>query len=663
MFDRSLREDLPAEEAIKPTAATAPAIFAERPVGFIALSLIAAALWASAHSFGGILGDANVYIGRALADLDPNGVGRDMMFVHDGQSRFSLFPLILDHLVGSFGTEPTAIALAILSILAWTAALAVFASRYVARSFIPIIVIFVAVMPINYGAPFRFGFSEVLAVPRPFAEALVLTALAALAFNRTLVAIACLLVASLLHPLMALAGWGVLALVLCFEHKRWAVAVAGLALLVLIGAFAGVPVLHRLVTVMDPDLKAFALSRSPLLFPSQWPLDYLGSTCAEAASLIVAASLTQGRARLILLGAIGVGVAGILAQIVFGDFLSLLLVVQVQLWRMGWLLAALGSTALGFAMIGLWQQGPKARMVLALLALAWLANETPETAALFAGSAVLLHFFGARLPITKIWAIALWVFTGSVAAILTVHYLTGFAGFIAHMPDDGSTGMNFIWSRRYIAFPILALVLPLSFSRQTTKLISAAALLTAVVLGVTVLRFWDNRCTFQKLHDASVHPAELTKLIAGEPGEILWVDGLTETWYLTGRAQWASPQQGVSTIFSPELAREWRERMQFLIKEGLTEKGVLSATHVPSTAELPHVTEANVAHLCARPDAPAWIVAPVGQGTTIPPGLTAHEWRLPQPVYKMTEESASYAWQRIDGYAIMACAHKAPEPR
>ena len=131
----------------------------------------------------------------------------------------------------------------------------------------------------------------------PLPEALVLTALAALAFNRTLVAVACLVAASLLHPLMALAGWGVLALVLCFEHRRWAVAVAGLALLVLIGAFAGVPVLHRLVTVMDPDLKAFALSRSPLLFPSQWPIDYLGAICAEAASLIVAASLTQGRAR------------------------------------------------------------------------------------------------------------------------------------------------------------------------------------------------------------------------------------------------------------------------------------------------------------------------------------------------------------------------------
>lgn len=30
-------------------------------------------------------------MGRALADLDPNGVGRDLMFVHDGQFGFSLF--------------------------------------------------------------------------------------------------------------------------------------------------------------------------------------------------------------------------------------------------------------------------------------------------------------------------------------------------------------------------------------------------------------------------------------------------------------------------------------------------------------------------------------------------------------------------------------------
>ncbi len=241
-----------------PPAAVAP-ILAERPLGLICLPLIALALWLSTHCYPGILGDAGVYIGRALADLDPNGVGRDMMFVHDGQSRFSLFPLLLDHLVASLGTSGTALLLALVSIAAWLAALAYFAERYVAKSFIAVVIIFVAVLPVNYGAPMRFGFSEVLAVARPFSEALVLAALAALAGRRTWLGLGFLLFASLVHPLMALPGWGVFALVLSREDWRWCAAFAGAALLFVAGAAAGLPVLHRLTIVMDPALKAICL--------------------------------------------------------------------------------------------------------------------------------------------------------------------------------------------------------------------------------------------------------------------------------------------------------------------------------------------------------------------------------------------------------------------
>ncbi len=50
--------------------------------------------------------------------------------------------------------------------------------------------------------------------------------------------------------------------------------------------------------------------------------------------------------------------------------------------------------------------------------------------------------------------------------------------------------------------------------------------------------------------------------------------------------------------------------MRFLIEQGLAEKNALAAFKVPSNDDLPVVTKENVAHLCARPDAPAWIVMP-----------------------------------------------------
>src|SRR6185437_3997393 len=118
------------------------------------------------------------------------------MFAHDGQSRFSLFPLLLDHLVPMFGTATTGVILGLSAMVAMTAALAAFAARYVAKPFIAIVVLFVAVLPTSYGATWHFSFSEVLAVPRPFSEALVLVSLATLAGGRTWLGFLCLIAAT-----------------------------------------------------------------------------------------------------------------------------------------------------------------------------------------------------------------------------------------------------------------------------------------------------------------------------------------------------------------------------------------------------------------------------------------------------------------------------------
>ena len=57
------------------------------------------------HPFGGITGDAKIYIGRALADIDPDNVGRDLMFRLDGQSGFTVFRPLARWLVAHLGLE------------------------------------------------------------------------------------------------------------------------------------------------------------------------------------------------------------------------------------------------------------------------------------------------------------------------------------------------------------------------------------------------------------------------------------------------------------------------------------------------------------------------------------------------------------------------------
>lgn len=650
-----------------PAGTKAPAsmreILAERPIGLICLALIAAAIWVLTHPYPGIIGDASVYVGRALADLDPNGIGRDMVYVHDGQMRFSIFPVLLDHVVAAIGTNWTGLLFSFLSMILWAGALAALAGRYVEKPFIAIIVIAVAVLPVAYGCPQRFSFSETIVVPRTLAEALVLFALSLLAGRRTTWAFVALAVATLIHPLMALAGWGVAAIVLCWEDRRWIIAVAAGGLLILGGALAGLPLLHRLVMVMDPALKTFAEDRSPLLFPSHWPTVYLGLVVAQAASLLIAASAFTGRARLILIAALAVGILGIGAQILFGDDLSLVLVIQGQLWRTAWLTAAMGSVALALCALTLRREGAKGYTTLALLVLSWLANETPEVAAFFALAAVVSHFVAIPMSplVRRILVVTLWGVAILEGIGLNAHFFLGWYAFVSHIPNGDPHHIGYLWLRRYSAFPILAAVLVLALSRKAPRVMGSLAAISAVLLCAAAALFWDDRGAYQKMLDADIHPPELMQAIAARPGEVLWIDGAADAWYLAARPQWGANQQGISTIFSAELVAEWRSRMQFLIDQHLAPREAIATFHIPSNAELPFISPANVAALCARPDAPAWIIAPEGPKIIIPPGSARQEWHLPQPRFRITEERPDdYGWEEIDAYAILPCAGAAP---
>jgi hypothetical protein len=230
------------------------------------IPLIAFLVFVLSRSRRGIVQDTYIYLGRALADLDPNGVGRDLMFVHDGQFGFSLFRFITKAMVELFGLGAGAEILAILAALAWFFAAAFLARQFASGAAVWTLVVFTALLPAAYGAPHLLSFAERFAIPRPFDEALVLAGLAALAAGRDAVCLGCLLAAAFLHPIMAPAGFGVFVAVLGLEDKRWFwfCTFAG-ALLVLAGAL-GLPLTDRLFTAIDPSLKSLHESRSRFCF-------------------------------------------------------------------------------------------------------------------------------------------------------------------------------------------------------------------------------------------------------------------------------------------------------------------------------------------------------------------------------------------------------------
>ncbi|MGP0061400.1 MAG: hypothetical protein ACLPID_19175 [Beijerinckiaceae bacterium] len=626
--------------------------------GTIFLPVIAAAIWALAHPYPGIVGDASLYIGRALADLDPQGLGQDLLFAHDGQSRFSIYPIVAKWLVIAIGTDRAALTLVVSSMFLWVAALAVLARRFLTWRHIWVVIVFVAVLPVNYGAPQRFGFSEIIAVPRPMAEALVLLALAAFAYGRTYLTFAILAAATLIHPLMALAGWTAVGLALCLEDRRWWIAAGAGTSIVISAAILGVPLVDRLVLAIAPDIKAFAASRSPLLFPTHWPIEFLGPIIAQIATIAVAASLFQGRQRRLLLATTAVGLFGIGVQALFGDILSSLLVIQAQCWRMAWLTAAIGSFALALCALELWRRDAIGRVVLALLVMSWIASSEPSATAMLAGAALVLQFTKNRFnwPVSTLSVVAIWAVACLVALLANLHYFINYAEFLVQRPAEAPQGIGYFWNERYIAFPICAFALALTLPQRDSRVLWGFRCSVAALLVAAGVWLWDDRTTLQRMVDTQDHPPELMHAIAGRSGSVLWIGGLQEAWYLTGRPQWASPLQGVAAVFSRDLAIAWRDRMVFLRDEGLADRNVLSSLAIPSSAELAHLSEAGITHLCARPDAPAWIIAPLETGVTPLAERQAQIWHLPQPQFKMTDEGNSYVWHRIQDFLVLSCA-------
>jgi hypothetical protein len=624
------------------------------------LPIIATALWALTHPYEGIIGDANLYIGRALADLDPAGLGRDLLFAHDGQSQFSFYPWLVKALVTSCGTNAASLILVVSAAILWLVALALLARCFVNGQRIWIIVAIVALLPTQYGSPQHFLFSEMMATPRPTAEALVLLALGACACGRTVLACAALIAATLVHPLMSLAGWTAICLVLCREDRRWMIAVAALTSFAIIAAILGVPLFDRLVVAMDPQVKALVEDRSPWLFPTLWPLTFVGTIAAQMATIAIAARLFEGRRRHVLYAAMAVGLLGIAVQALLADMSSSLLVVQIQCWRMAWLTAAMGGVALALCTFELWARGGVNRIILAPLVLAWLLSDSPLAAVVLAMAALGLQNSRDRYSwlASRRTVGAIWIAVALCAILLNLGYLLSFAHYVSTAPAAAPHSFGRFWNKRYIAFPASFIILAFFLPTRASYTLWACRCALVVFLTVVLVHFWDDRPPFQRLIDAGLHPPELEQAIASRPGEVLWVEGLGEAWFLTGRPQWASPQQGVASVFSRELALEWRDRMNFLREIGLAERKLpASQRALPSSADLPHLSQAAVDRLCARTDAPAWIIAPVAKDGPPPSaGRPAQIWHLKQPIYMMTDEGEDYVWHETEDFVILPCA-------
>ncbi len=634
--------------------------FSAAPAGPAFLFIVALCFFAS--PYGGIEGDALIYMARAVADLDPAGVGRDIMFTDDGQAGFTVFRIIAARLTAVVGLRATAESLAVINVLAWCGAVAAFSGLFVEGRARGLLVLCAGLLPSFYACFPVWEARDFVATPRPLSEACVLLALAALGSGRGLPAALLLAAAASLHPIMALPGLAVTLLLLGLRDRRW-FALAGVVLVgAVIAAALGTPVFARLAVLVDAEWLAMLRARSPYLFLSQWSPQTLAPLSVQVVTIVIGAGLCRGFARAALLAVLAVAAVGVAVAWVFGDLVPVLLVVQAQPWRALWLVSAAAMPMAGFCVLHLIRRGSLGRIAAACLALAWLSFDAVPATPLAAGLALgLARAAGSQRPVLS---------RGLEPAILAL--LAALAAFakgqklyaVATFAGDHFAASDLFGLVMRVGIPALVLlpIATLWAARRGRGVRPLTVSLLLVVLFGGVVLTWDRRAEATRRIEANVHDPALVALTASHSGEVLWL-GNDDEWYWLGRPQWNSMVQGASIVFSRSLAAHWHERAAFLTGLGLLGPERLQASRVPGPIIVPRLTKTAAAAICARPDAPAWIVAPLPAGSNDADGPQGTLWRAP-----VTETMSGLVddqphWISFSTYNVVACSPVADPQR
>lgn len=291
-----------------------------------------------ARPYAGITHDAQLYAGQTLNRIDPSLLSIDLFFQFGSQDRFSLFSTIAAPLVRWMGLETAFFALYVACDL-----LFLFAAMRLLRTLLPEASLYVpalllvAALPIAYGGQHCFHVHEPFLTPRLPATALGMLAMQWALDRRWGRSTLCLVVAALLHPLMAAPAWAIAGLTGLWQWKgpRAVFVVLGasiLAFAALLASDFGEQVFGR----FDTSWRELVMQATSAHFPEYWSAnDWLQIALAMAA-VVGFVVLEPDAERRWFAAAIGmVGMAGVLGSIVFSR-LPFALPMQIQPYRALW---------------------------------------------------------------------------------------------------------------------------------------------------------------------------------------------------------------------------------------------------------------------------------------------------------------------------------------
>lgn len=572
-----------------------------------ALAAAAAGLWLISRPFTFSENDGRIYLLMALARNDPGRYADDLFLKFGSQDRYSVFSEIYALAVRLAGPSWGTMGLLLIAAALWLWGSWRLLRRLTDPARAGAGLLLLAGLTINYGGFSTLYVGENFLTARIYAEAFGLLGLSLAVDGAWFGSAAVLLLAALFHPLTAMGAVAVAWLLLIPERPGafW----LGLGAAIAVGALslAGAQPFGSLLTTMDPAWLAAVKGRNGFVFLSNWTSGDWATLLTEALAVGLAALRVQGRPRTMLLATIGAAAAGLLASWIGADVLHNALVIQLQLWRLTWMLA--------------WASAPT---------IAILAPRTTETRRW-----IVPVCLGLTLVFQMGWpgfALAAACFAGGVLRRPATKLVSSVILFLASAFLIVAIAVLVIAlvRRHYFDYPDLTQTAELLLRRSLTWLL-AAPLAVSMILGFARARWaspillavglltWDQRVAFDRY------------LLDGRPpitvsGPVLWGAVSSPAWFLLRTPSFLGFEQASGLLFSRRTALAWYGRLPHT--RGIVPDLVWRPGMKPSCVEVRRIIRAqDVQAMCHDPKGPRTVIlfSPAG-------GLPARSFSTPVPI-------------------------------
>ncbi len=566
-------------ESSHPTSPAAKMLFA----GF----LLVLSVWFITRAYGGIVHDARLYLVQALSTMDNARFASDLYFQYGSQDRWSVFSDVYVQLLPALGPARLHFLASILLGAIWILAFfGLVRSSGISLHRSTIVAILTVAVGGAYGAFPVFSFGEPFVSPRILAEALCMAALACQFHARNVLAGALIGIAALVHPLMTIPVVCLISLI-ALGVRQLVRLVLGAGILILILVSARIEPFGRLLQQFDDQWFSLITTRLQFALPTQWSPISLGALVIPVLGMGHLRSIDdvwRRRVRSLIAAALILMLVAIA-----GEQTRNVLLVNLQLWRVLWLVAVLGTLGAARWATLLGTANPlfvPATTTIAVAVLERVAGLPP----LFSSVSALGVALSIKLIGTERSAIRT---SDALFSALPIAALIAAIGMV--VLTDGRTNGGAHPGRLLLDLVQIAA----AFVLATSNLRFRWYLAGAAILGLISFSRFDRRSPWQDFVESPDLKAELQEFLTGHT-QVYWEDGVELLWIKLNRPSYYSCLQGTGLMFFRQTAVEYFRRgaaLQALGGRGF-EKVVGSSCEVNTNADAPTDEVASVREVC-----------------------------------------------------------------